>query len=280
MDGQQLDIRTHCQNDKCLAALRFSFKRFGRLPLTCPKCKIKQAFLIEEDNQPGSPGYKVIGLGLIIPGQPMPEPQPAPRPVQQPAPQQQPIPQPIPQPAPQPAPQQVAKFDQEIPVGKEMMLGCPHCGTSLKIKITKEGNGRMQCGKCKGFIDFKAVSKTVVQFAAKPTTTKRGRLVKVNGFLKRNEIFKLRDGKNVIGRFDHQSQSDIAISGDNFMSRRSVEIEVKTVMGGYSYVFTILKSANPIVYNKKEYRAPYSRELKFGDTFVLGETTFRFEADD
>jgi len=175
----------------------------------------------------------------------------------------------------------VIDLKDELVVGKETMISCPHCGAQLRIKVPKEGKGKMQCGKCKGFIGFNAKSKTVIMGGQlKPTHTKRGRLVKVNGFLHRNDVFKLRDGKNVIGRFDNAKQSDIAISGDGLMSRRSVEIEVLPVMGGFSFKFTILQSTNPVYYNKKEYRAPYSREIRFGDTFVLGETTFRFEADD
>ena len=261
---------------------------------------LKQAFSIDPGTDPGKPA--VTPLGLVKFGaqpqpaprpqpapqpqpaprpQPAPQPQPAPKPQSAPQPQPAPKPQPAPQPQPAPKPQEAIELEDELVVGKETMISCPHCAAQLKIKVPKEGKGKMQCGKCKGFIGFNAKSKTVVMPGQrKPTHTKRGRLVKVNGFLRKNDVFKLRDGKNVIGRFDHSKQSDIAIAGDGLMSRRSVEIEVTPVMGGYSFRFTILQSTNPVIYNKQECRTPYSREIRFGDTFVLGETTFRFEADD
>lgn len=174
-----------------------------------------------------------------------------------------------------------------LPVGVDMTITCPHCGRELKINVPKEGKGTLTCQKCGGKIGITAKSKTVI-FSV-PTdpahlthfnpNARRGRLVKVNGFFSKNEIYKLRDGKNVIGRFDPSQQSDIAISGDGLMSRRSVEIEAIPQGGAYLYKFTILKSTNPVIYNKKPCGMPFSREIRFGDTFVLGNTTFRFEED-
>lgn len=275
-----MDIRTKCQNSQCGTPLKFGVTKMGRVSLSCPKCGSKQAFFIDANNETDPPSIIVKGMGIASA-----EGQQAKQPVQPP--QVAGVPtdwqnsgQPKADAPEQPAADDAIELDEDILVGKEMIITCPHCQAQLKMKATKEGKGKMQCGKCKGSIGFKAVSRTVINFGPQLTHNKRGRLVKVNGFLRRNEVFRLRDGKNVIGRYDQDCQSDIAISGDGLMSRRSVEIEVVPVTGGFSFKFTILKSTNPVVYNKKEYRAPYSREIKFGDTFVLGETTFRFESED
>lgn len=261
MDGQQIEIRTYCQNDKCGAPLKFSVLKYGRVQLSCPKCMIKQAFSIAAAPAAGAPPA-VTPLGLVKIG-PQPEPPERPKPP-------------------------VIDLEEELTVLKQANITCPHCGAKLKFTPKtetpnkgKDQKDKVECNKCKGLIGYVAVSKTVImQVPPRPHSQKRGKLVKVNGFLRANEVFKLRDGKNVIGRFDHASQSDIAISGDPLMSRRSVEIEVKSVIGGYTFKFTVLQATNPVMFNKKECGKPFSREIRFGDTFVLGKTTFRFEADE
>lgn len=184
-----------------------------------------------------------------------------------------------------PAEERLIELPEEIVVGKQTMITCPHCGCQSSVTMKQEGKGKMKCKNCGGLIGFTAKSKTIVYSGNFPmgnggARMKRGRLVKVNGFFSKNDVFKLRDGKNVIGRFDHSQQSDIAITGDGLMSRRSVEIEATVERGAYVYKFTILKCTNPVIYNKQECRPPFSREIRFGDVFILGKTTFRFEADE
>lgn len=107
-----------------------------------------------------------------------------------------------------------------------------------------------------------------------------GRLVRVkSGIFARNEIINLRPGENVIGQRDRQKPSTIEID-DKFMSRRSVQLFVEAVEGGYEFKFTLLKSLNPAFVNGKEVQPGFSKPLKFGDTFRIGTTDFIFEGID
>ena len=122
MEGQQIEVRTRCQNDKCGAPLKFKVSKYRKVQLDCPTCMLKQAFSIDPGTDPGKPA--VTPLGLVKFGA---QPQPAPKP------------QPAPQPQPAPRPQEVIELDDVLVVGKETMISCPHCAAQLNIKVAKEG---------------------------------------------------------------------------------------------------------------------------------------------
>lgn len=91
-----------------------------------------------------------------------------------------------------------------------------------------------------------------------------------------NRDFPLSVGKNVIGRYDEDAPTDIAIKDDSGMSRRSVEIEVFQTPRGYSFRLKVLKCTNPVLHNNKPLLEGEAVSLNFGDSIILGKTQFRF----
>lgn len=106
-----------------------------------------------------------------------------------------------------------------------------------------------------------------------------GKVVQIRGFLKKNLSFPLHEGDNVIGRADFSKPSDIQIEGDNTISRQSVNIKVESNILGSSFMFTVMQSKNPVILNGKPLIPNDPRFLKYGDTFTLGCTQFRFEKE-
>lgn len=91
-----------------------------------------------------------------------------------------------------------------------------------------------------------------------------------------NDSYPLRPGIMTIGRYDDMMQSDIAIKGDTFMSRRSVSIDMRcSGMQGFTYSFRVLSSTNPVLLNGRNVPVGTEVFLNFGDTFTLGRTKFR-----
>ena len=87
----------------------------------------------------------------------------------------------------------------------------------------------------------------------------------------------LSEGRNTIGRYDEDVNSDIAIKNDPSMSRRSVEIYVLHSMKGYEFKLTVLKATNPVLHNGHPIADGESVSLNFGDSIVMGKTKFRFD---
>lgn len=113
-----------------------------------------------------------------------------------------------------------------------------------------------------------------------PVCPLMGRLVKVNsGMFRRNEIFNLREGENIIGQRDYERPSTVSID-DKFMSRQSVVLEVILAPGGYRFKFTLKKAMNPAFFNGMQINQGFSRPIKFGDAFRIGITDFIFEGID
>lgn len=105
---------------------------------------------------------------------------------------------------------------------------------------------------------------------------KRGKLVQVRGFLRKNISYPLQIGDNTIGQYDLDMPSTIMVK-DNTISRQSVNIKVDYDEGRLDYRFCLLKSKNPVLLNGMRIQVGEERYLKFGDTIVLGLTNFRFE---
>lgn len=90
-------------------------------------------------------------------------------------------------------------------------------------------------------------------------------------------VYQLKQGSNIVGRADAKKPSDISISNDSYMSRRSVEVLVTNTGMGFSYELRVLACTNPVLLNNQEVRIGECRPLLPFDEFVLGNTRFRLE---
>lgn len=169
------------------------------------------------------------------------------------------------------------KIDGNFTVGTKYEATCPHC-KSMKIGFTppKDGVTGFRCPKCKGMVAVEAKTPTKTKPTGDGINMSRGRL-KVQKLL--GKKYPLRDGVTIVGRYDDNSQSDISIKGDSFISRRSVEIETRMSEGGYSFKLTVRNATNPVLYNGSALKPGDSVYLNFGDIITLGKTKLRFEKD-
>lgn len=93
------------------------------------------------------------------------------------------------------------------------------------------------------------------------------------------EEYDLNSGFNVVGRYDPENQSEVAISGDDSISRRSVRIDVLSDHGDVECILRVLNSYNPIIVNGREIHRGEECYLRFGDTILLGHTKLKLERD-
>ena len=134
------------------------------------------------------------------------------------------------------------------------------------------------CPKCKGRVQFTARKPTETIVKSELIQRFRGKLILLRrGWM--NKDYKLKEGRNLVGRYDESRVSDIAIKGDPSMSRQSVEIYVDHQDKGYSFKLTVRNAANPVLHNNKELAVGDSISLNFGDSLILGKTKFRFDKD-
>lgn len=152
-------------------------------------------------------------------------------------------------------------------------IQCPHCGNEAKIAPTVVGEATVACKKCKGKFIVLVKSKTVKVSSG---SASKGvlKLLRRGWF---DKEFQLREGVNVLGRFDDEIKSDISIKGDDSMSRRSIEIFVAKTEKGYRYTLTVLKAVNPVYHNERILSEGEKIDLNFGDSIQLGKTKFRFD---
>lgn len=162
-------------------------------------------------------------------------------------------------------------------INQSYTVDCPHCKEEhITLSQESPGQGIAVCPKCKGRVSFTArkptetivKSELIQRFRAKLILLRRGWL---------NKDYPLKDGKNIVGRFDESKISDIAIKGDSSMSRQSVVIEVEHHDRGYSFKLTVKNSTNPVLHNNKPLAVGDSISLNFGDSIILGKTKFRFD---
>ncbi|MBO4977414.1 MAG: FHA domain-containing protein [Muribaculaceae bacterium] len=123
--------------------------------------------------------------------------------------------------------------------------------------------------------------------ASQPTKTEtivskkmgKAKLTQLGSMFSFNKTYDLPLGDNIIGRPDSSQPSDISISGDDCISRRSIKITVgRDELKGYSYKLKVLKCTNPVMLNDQpldlKYDEPY---LNFGDIIKLGRTSLRLD---
>ena len=268
----------------------------GVYKVTCVACNNAFHVKIVDKTQPVPPVPPV-------PPAPQPGPQPVPPPVPQPEPQPapqpepQPVPPPMPQPEPQPAPQEdlIVKY-------------CTSCGVKLRIRNPKPGEHQIKCPKCGNLVAYQwqPTSQPTSQPAPQPVPqpapqpapqpdndadgkTKvlgigfnkvlvTGQLLLKKGFMKHDEVFDLSEARDyIIGRNDPMALSDINVD-DPTMSRQSVKISASVSNNGsFLYKLCVLRSTNKVMVNGRPVSQGDSVFLEFGDSFVLGRSTFVFQ---
>lgn len=101
----------------------------------------------------------------------------------------------------------------------------------------------------------------------------------VRKHLFRKEYFDLYHGVNIIGRDDATDPSDIGISGDPLVSRRSVSIDVLVDEYGFEARLKVLRALNPVKVNGLMVYVGQEQLLYDGDKLTLGDTTLIFKYD-
>ena len=242
---------------------------------------------------------KIVDKTQPVPPVPQPVPQPEPQPVPPPVPQ--PEPQPVPPPVPQPEPQHEPQEDLIVKY-------CTSCGVKLRIRNPKPGEHQIKCPKCGNLVAYQwqpasqpasqPVPQPVPQPAPQPAPpldndadgkTKvlgigfnkvlvTGQLLLKKGFMKHDEVFDLSEARDyIIGRNDPMALSDINVD-DPTMSRQSVKISASVSNNGsFLYKLCVLRSTNKVMVNGRPVSQGDSVFLEFGDSFVLGRSTFVFQ---
>lgn len=163
----------------------------------------------------------------------------------------------------------------------EKRIKCPHCGAVLKV-VAKAGfeNKPLKCPVCSEVSLFKEY-KEIIQKTDETmlpnqdndsTSLQAGKAqqktintmigsIKVLGA--KEELYKLKEGKNVIGRMSSSSNADIQIKADNHLSREHIIIDVKNIpgMGKVHYLSLHKEKVNATFVNDER--------LMFGDSIVL-----------
>lgn len=171
------------------------------------------------------------------------------------------------------------ELQDDFIAGNPYTFKCPHCETQeIGFKTEKPGHRTIECPSCKGKIGLDIRKKTEVILLTDQLQMFKGKLTLLRkGWI--NKEFKLKEGKQTIGRYDEQAMSDISVKNDPSMSRRSVEIEVNRTMKGLTFKLTVLKSTNPVLHNNNPLMNGESVSLNFGDMIIMGKTKFRFDKD-
>ena len=235
--------------------------------VTCPECK-KQMRM----RNPQTPGVYKITCPFC--GKPFPvkivdsnkQPEPAP--------------QPVPKPAPQPA--------DDAPVVEQF---CSSCGMKLRIRNPQPGQHNVRSPKCQSVQTYVYEAakgegeNTETRPVEKVNKTKpvqknfnicRGCLVQKRGHFRSDRIFELAGKETIVGRQDADAPCDVMVD-DPTMSRRSISITAETKSAGIIYKLTVLNATNKVKHNGRALSAGMGEYLEFGDTIVLGRTTFKFE---
>lgn len=91
------------------------------------------------------------------------------------------------------------------------------------------------------------------------------------------ERYKLSEGKTIVGRADDEDPSDISLTGDDTISRRSISIDIVPDDYGFDYILKVLNAANPVKVNGKEIRVGEKTYLDLGDVITIGHTNLKFD---
>lgn len=171
------------------------------------------------------------------------------------------------------------KIKDILKVGTKYSILCPHC---KKVKIgytpTTIGQKGFGCPSCHGKIIAEATGPTYIVKGFDTSKVIGGKIVIVKKW-RFNKSFPLKEGNNVIGRFDREFPSDISIHDDVSVSRRSIEIQVRKSEKGYFFKLKVLKATNPVIINNVQYMDGEAVSLNFGDRIIVGRTHLLFDKD-
>lgn len=255
-----------CLNSECGKQIQMKRpQKSGIYAVTCPHCGVKKPLRLKGMDALQQPGPQQNPHTPRNPGQPdeLQQPKNPAEPQSSVQPKKEPI-----------------ELPNVFRTNSQYTFTCPHCKVQeIGIKPTKAGQRNISCPACRGEMIINVVNPTQGLFMTETVQSLRGKLTLIRkGWL--NKSFRLRQGKQVIGRQDSSYPSDISISNDSSMSRRSVEIDVQHTPKGYFYRLTVLKTTNPVVLNGQPMRTGESVLLNFGDILVMGKTKFRFDKAD
>lgn len=155
---------------------------------------------------------------------------------------------------------------------KPWIENCKHCGTKIIIQgcATDPNKNKIEQPHEKAIQD----NHTTQKLRIGKNIQSSGRIV-WGGILSRKS-YTLHEGENYIGRNDQENPSDVSIN-DEYVSRRSILIEVEKVEKGYTYKLTVKKCTNPVLINGQEQEVGNSIYLNFGDTIHVGNTALAFK---
>lgn len=121
-----------------------------------------------------------------------------------------------------------------------------------------------------------AVNRGAAAFGGLPQSRGQAKLERLGKMF--NDSYPLRPGITTVGRYDDAVNSDIAVKGDTYMSRRSVSIDMAyDNMRGFTYRLRVLNTTNPVLLNGQNVPVGAEAFLNFGDVITLGRTQFRLD---
>jgi len=168
-------------------------------------------------------------------------------------------------------------YVEKKPAAIPCAFGCGYIHREVSPQL---GANKFICPQCKGITIYQARGETIKIFP-KEYQPFRGKLLLLRkGWF--NKEFKLNLGSNIVGRLDTDpaGNSDIAITDDPSMSRRSIDIRVDhTDTNGYMFSLKVLRATNPVLINREPLMPGESFSLNFEDSIILGKTQFRFVKD-
>lgn len=170
-------------------------------------------------------------------------------------------------------------YMQNVPA--EVKCAFDNCSYVHQVTPSSIGTNRFICPRCKGRTSFEVRGRTIIVGVKDNYQPFRGKLIllRKNWF---NKEFRLTQGSNIIGRYDSdpRGNSDIAISDDPSMSRRSIDISMEHhELNGYTFRLTVLRATNPVLVNNNPLLIGEDFSLNFNDSIILGKTQFRFVKD-
>lgn len=91
------------------------------------------------------------------------------------------------------------------------------------------------------------------------------------------ERYRLSEGETIVGRVDDEEPSDISLSGDETISRRSISINIIPDEYGFDYILKVLNASNPVRLNGKPLRVGEKVYMDLGDVITIGHTELKFD---
>lgn len=174
----------------------------------------------------------------------------------------------------------------------KVIVKCPHCGSVLKITLRPDTENKSitcpTCQNCSPFSQFKKIEpqddKTKYRDEPEKEPNQDLTLGKLIFPIEAFASFRLKVGKNIIGRKAQSSQADcqIPITDNRRVSREHLVIEVKKVDGrGFVHYASLYKpDVNKTTVNDVQLEYGDVIVLNHGDIIQLPDLTVKFEIPD